>query len=523
MQQVELIVSLLAIIGIVGALAQKLKIALPVLLVLTGMAISLAPNIPPVHLEPDAVFFIFLPPLLYLDGFNTTWRQLKDVGDLITLQAVGLVLATVGAVAWAIHSVVPGMPWAAAFALGAIVSPTDAVAASAIAKEVRLPRRLMDVIRGESLVNDATGLVAYQFAVAAAVTGAFSWTEAGTRFLYVSVGGVAVGLIMGLVLARLRTKLEVQPVEIIVSILSPFIAYLTAEHLHVSSVLSVVTAAVLLGWRGPRMHTSATRLQAIANWDTITYILNGFSFLLMGLQLRPILETMKVYPPAQLALWTATAAISPIIIRFIWTFTIAPLYARLKGSPAPHWKLLFVLSWSGMRGVVSLAAALALPLTCQDGTPFPHRDLLIFLTITVIASTLLMQGVTLPAIVKHFDFDSEDENLAESERNARLRLSKEAVRRIDEVARQRHIDLENEILQKLLNRHLEQAVANLGPHSVDHSRSELWLEIQRDTINVRRDMLITMREKGEIEEETFKSLLNELDMEEIPLQQSKQT
>lgn len=198
MQQVELVVALLAIIAIVGAISQKLRIALPIMLVLTGMAISMAPNIPPVHLEPDAVFFIFLPPLLYLDAYNTSWRQLKDVGELVTIQAVGLVLATVAGVALAIHTVVPGIPWTAALAFGAIVSPTDAVAASAIAKEVRLPKRLMEIIKGESLTNDATGLVAYQFAVAAVATGAFSLYEMGTKFFYVAIGGIIIGLATGL-------------------------------------------------------------------------------------------------------------------------------------------------------------------------------------------------------------------------------------------------------------------------------------------------------------------------------------
>jgi CPA1 family monovalent cation:H+ antiporter len=376
MQQVELVVALLAIIAIVGAISQKLRVALPILLVLTGMAISMAPNIPPVHLEPDAVFFIFLPPLLYLDAFNTSWRQLKDVGELVTLQAVGLVLATVGAVAVAIHSVIPGIPWTAALVFGAIVSPTDAVAASAISKEVKLPKRLMEIIKGESLTNDATGLVAYQFAVAAAATGAFAWQEAGTRFFYVAIGGIVVGLATGLFLVRLRTRLEHKPVEIIVSLLSPFIAYLTAEHLHVSSVLSVVTAGLMLGWRSPLMHGSSTRLHATANWETIAYLLNGFSFLLMGLQLRPILETVKAYPASQLILWTATAALAPLAIRFIWTFTTAPIYNKLRKQPQPSWKHLFVFSWSGMRGVVSLAAALAFPLSRSADISYYCRDCL---------------------------------------------------------------------------------------------------------------------------------------------------
>ena len=213
MQQVELLAALLAVIGIVGAIAQKLKIALPILLVLTGMMISLTPGVPTVKLDPDAVFFIFLPPLLYMDAFNTPWKELKDVAEAVTLSAVGLVLVTVVAVGAAVHAVVPGMPWAVALTFGAIVSPTDAVAASAIGKEVNLPKKVMDIIKGESLVNDATGIVAYQFAVAAVLTGAFSLSEAGTRFFYVSCGGIVVGFILGWLIAKLRTSLDHRPVE----------------------------------------------------------------------------------------------------------------------------------------------------------------------------------------------------------------------------------------------------------------------------------------------------------------------
>lgn len=517
MQQVELVVALLAIIAIVGAISQKLRVALPILLVLTGMAISMAPNIPPVHLEPDAVFFIFLPPLLYLDAYNTSWRQLKDVGELVTIQAVGLVLATVAAVALAIHSVIPAIPWTAALAFGAIVSPTDAVAASAIAKEVRLPKRLMEIIKGESLTNDATGLVAYQFAVAAVATGAFAWQEAGTRFFYVAIGGILAGLATGFFLVRLRTRLEHKPVEIIVSLLSPFIAYLTAEHLHVSSVLSVVTAGLMLGWRSPLMHGSSTRLHATANWETIAYLLNGFSFLLMGLQLRPILETVKAYPAPQLILWTATAALAPLAIRFIWTFTTAPIYNKLRKQPQPSWKHLFVFSWSGMRGVVSLAAALALPITCSNGQPFPYRDLLIFLTIAVIASTLIIQGITLPAIVKMFEFEPDAYNSEEAERKARLALSREAVRRIDELARAEDIDLDDPILQKYLNKYLERAIANIGPESHNQNVINFWQRVRGEAITAERALLLKLRDRNEIQDDTFRQIQYELDLEETKM------
>lgn len=514
MKEVELLVLLLAIIGIVGAISQKLRVSLPILLIVVGMVISLKSNIALVRLEPDTVFFIFLPPLLYLDAFNTSWKDLKDVGDLITIQAFGLVLITVVGVAALIHAVLPTIPWAAAFVFGAIVSPTDAVVASAITKEVRLPKRVMDIIKGESLVNDATGLVAYQFAVAATVTGTFSWSEAGTRFLYVGFGGVLVGLITGWILSVLRTKLENRPVEIIGSLLSPFISYFTAEHLHVSGVLSVVTAGLLLGWRSPTMLSSQVRLHSKANWETIAYILNGFSFLLMGLQLKPILETVKSYPPEQLLLWTTTAAIAPIFIRFAWTFSVAPAYARLMRRDVPNWKHIFVVSWSGMRGIVSMAAALALPLSCANGQAFPYRDLIIFLTVVVIASTLLLQGVALPAIVKYFGFASDLYDDGNAERETRLYLSREAVRTIDELARKNNLDMEDPGIQKVINHYIELTIDNFRPQSHDSSNIETWRLLQHEAIKSQRRILIGMRDNHKIGEELFRVLQNELDLEE---------
>jgi CPA1 family monovalent cation:H+ antiporter len=266
------------------------------------------------------------------------------------------------------------------------------------------------------------------------------------------------------------------------------------------------------------MHGSTTRLHATANWETIAYLLNGFSFLLMGLQLRPILETVKAYPAPQLVLWTATAALAPLAIRFVWTFTVGPLYNYLRKHQQPSWKHLFVFSWSGMRGVVSLAAALALPLTCSNGQAFPFRDLLIFLTIAVIASTLIIQGITLPAIVKMFEFEPDAYNPEEAERKARLALSREAVRRIDELARSESIDLEDPVLQKHLNKYLERAIANIGPESQNQPSINLWQRIKGEAITAQRTLLLQLRDSNEIQDDTFRLIQNELDLEETKME-----
>jgi len=515
--EVETVVLLFAVIAVVGALSHRIKIALPILLVFAGMIISLTPNMPQVKLEPDIVFFMFLPPLLYVDAFASSWKKLRNVAEIIALLAIGLVLLTVAVVGSAIHAIVPNMPWSAALAFGAIVSPTDAVAASSIAAEVNLPRRTVDILKGESLVNDATGLVAYQFAVAATLTGAFSWYAAGLKFLYAGFGGILVGLVLGWMLGRLRTRLNDKPVEIVVSLISPFILYLSAEHLQVSSVLAVVTGGLWLGWRAPTMITYETRLATQANWESIAYSLNGLSFLMMGLQLKSIIQTIDSYPADQLILWTLTAALVPVLIRFAWLFTVSPLYNRIKGIPPVEWKRLFIVGWSGMRGVVSLAAALALPLLCADGTPFPHRSLIIFLTVAVIASTLVFQGITLPYFIKAFKFDDQDQaNDAEVERKARQYLCREAVRRIDELARERNIDLEDEHLQRLLNRYLDTLMQS-HTATPDMSRGGTYHLLQHESIISQRKVLIEIRRTHEIDEDIFLMLQRELDHEEAQL------
>ena len=519
MQSVELIVTLLAIIGIVGALAERIKIALPILLVLAGMGISLLPGVPDIKLEPDIVFFIFLPPLLYLDAYNTSWKELKIVGEAVIIQAVGLVLATVAFVGMAIHMVVPDMPWSVAFTLGAIVSPTDAVAAYAITRFVNLPKRMMEVIKGESLLNDATGLVSYQFAVAATVTGGFSFWQAFSRLSYVGVGGALIGLAVGWYLARIRYKLDHRPVEIIVSLLSPYVAYILAEHLHVSGIIVVVTAGIFLGWHGPRMLSSQTRLHSTANWETISYILNGFCFLLMGMQLESILEKLKTYPQAHLLIWVTTAILAPFVVRFVWTVLIVRFYLKARNMSGPTVRSIFVFSWAGMRGVVSLAAALALPLTTSSGAPFPHRDLLIFLTVCVIASSLLVQGLTLPAVARKMGIGADDEAdaRAEDERKMRLSMAKEAVRRVDQVARLKEIDLDNPAVQKVLDHHLEQAAYHAELAGASKETGQLARELALEAIKAQRKYLIDMREKHEIAEEVFKLLQKDLDFEETRL------
>lgn len=517
MGQLEIVIALLAVMGFVGANAHRVRVALPILLVITGVVISLFAPFEAIRLEPEVIFLVFLPPLLYSEAFNTPWRELKDVIDWVGLQAFVLVVLTVLGVSAIIHAVIPGLPWAAAFVFGAIVSPTDAVAAAAIAREVTMPRKVMSIVKGESLTNDATGLVAYKFAVAAVVTGGFSISAAGQTFAILCFGGIVYGVFLGWLLSLVRTRLDHRPVEIISSLISPFFIYLTAERLHVSGIMAVVAGGLMVGFYRPRMYSSQTRLQANANWETISYVLDGFSFLLMGLQCKHVLSAVSSYPFVQLIQWSIIAGLAPTLIRLVWAFTISPIYAKVLRKPIPSWSDLLLFSWCGMRGVVSLAAALALPLYCSNGQVFPSRDLIIYLTLVVIASTLLFQGLSLPWLARRIANIPDDNDAQEAERKARLYLAREAVRRLDEFARKEHIDPEDPIFQQVIEQYLQQTMTVIAPTEENERRNLLKHKLEFEAIKARRQVLIGIRDEHAIREELFEKLQSELDLEEAKL------
>ncbi len=518
MHQVEVFAILSAVMAAVGVLSERCKMPLPTMLVVAGVLLSFIPYAPTINLDPKVIFFIVLPPLLYIESFATPWKQLKDVGDLVSAQAIGLVLATIFGVAAALRLVIPEMPWAVALAFGAIVSPTDAVAVSAIAKSSFIPHKTMDVIRGESLVNDATGLVSFQYAVAAAVTGTFSLMNAGQSFLFVSLGGIAVGLLMSMILGKIRTELSHRPSEIIASLLSPFVVYLTAEHLHVSGILAVVTTGLALGVRGPRMISTPARVQVVAIWETITYVLNGFTFLILGLQFKPIFEKILYHDPQQILLSAAAVIISLVVIRFVWTLMTVTV-KKLSGQEIPAKRHVFVFSWCGMRGVVSLAAALSLPLTMTDNEPFPYRNLLIFLTIVVIAFSLFVQGATLPSLIKWLGIKPEELGDEEVERVTRLGLTREAIRALDAEATKDGIDRTDPVFQQVVNSYVQIASANMMPR--DKEEFDLYQKLEKIAVHSQRQMLIRLRDTNKIDERLFLQIQNELDLADLHLNTPK--
>ncbi|MEO8584948.1 MAG: cation:proton antiporter, partial [Acidobacteriota bacterium] len=371
MQTVETILTLLGLTTLLAFLAHKAKVPYPIFLVIGGMGVAFVPGLPAVSLDPQLVFLFFLPPILYAAGYFTSWRDFRVNLPSITLLAVGLVVATTAAVAAVVVALVPGVPWPAALVLGAIVSPPDAVAATAIAQRVRLPRRIVTVLEGESLVNDATGLVLLKFASAAIVTGHLAVLPGIAEFAVMVVGGVAVGLALGWLFGQAQRYLDDEILMTTASLLVSFVTYIVAERVHVSGVLATVTAGVVQGRYVPRILSSRARIESTAVWQTFIFILNALVFVLIGLQLPVVLKTLDWPWPVVVDGIFATFG-TMVLVRLAWMFPGAYLprflFPKYRArSPYPSWQALVVVGWAGMRGVVSLAAALSLPLVLADG------------------------------------------------------------------------------------------------------------------------------------------------------------
>src|ERR1700722_4356262 len=433
MNQAESICTLLIVVAALAILAKKVALPYPVLLVIGGLALGFVPGLPEMELQPDVVFLFLLPPLLYPAAVFTSWRDFRANLRPILLLAIGLVLLTTAFVAIVTHALT-GLPWPAAFVLGAIISPPDAVAATAITSRLRVPRTIVTVLDGESLVNDATALVAYRFGIAAMTSGTFSLSEATGRFLLVALGGTGIGLAVGWLASHVQRRLNDPPVQMTISLLTPFAAYIPAERLHISGVLAVVASGLFLGWRTPQILTARTRLNIYVFWEMTVFLLNGLVFVLIGLQLPRILHTLSGRSLKQLIWQGALISFAAIFIRIAWVFASTNLLRLVTVTPGqrPPWQGTAIVAWTGMRGVVSLAAALGVPLTLSNGDPFPGRDYILFVTFCVILATLVLQGLTLPALIHRLGV--VDDGLANiEERTARLKANEAAVAYLAEV------------------------------------------------------------------------------------------
>ena len=543
MPTIAVVLGLLVAVAVLATLASRLRVPYPILLVLGGLVLGFVPSLPRVELEPDLVFLIFLPPLLYVSALFTSWRDFRANLRPISLLAVGLVIFTTCIVAVVAHATVEGLTWPAALVLGAIVSPTDAIAATTIAQRLGVPRRIVTVLEGESLVNDATGIVAYRIAVAAVVEGVFSLSEAVLSFVVGSIGGIALGLVIGWVVLWMRRHVSEDPsVQNTVSLLTPFAVYLLAEELptylweqlhewlgfpgelHFSGVLAVVTAGLYLGRRGANVITSGTRLQGYAVWELVTFLLNGLIFILIGLQLRNIVDGLSEYSTANLVLYAVLVSLTVVLLRILWVFpaTYLPriLVRRIRErDPSPPWQPVAVVSWTGMRGVISLAAALALPLTTEAGEPFPERNLILFLTFCVILVTLVIQGLSLPALIRALGI--EDDGSGEREEiEGRLHVAQAALARLEELEAEEWVREDTaERVRGLYNyRHSRFAARFDGDEDGLEERSAAYQRLLIELLQAQRQTLIRLRDEGKIGDEAMHSIERELDLEESRLE-----
>ena len=520
MHEIEpLLLALMVAVAGLSVLARVVRVPYPILLVLGGLVIGFLPGMPDVELPPELVLVVFLPPLLYWAGFFSSPRDLRADARAISLSAVGLVLATTVAVAVVAHAVVDGMGWPAAFALGAIVSPTDPLAGTAIGRRLGVPRRIITLLEGESLVNDATALVAYRIAVAAAVSGGFVVWQAGLRFVVTAAGGVAVGLLAGWLVAELRRRLDDPVVEIVVSVFTGYAAYLPAELLGVSGVLAAVTAGLYVGWRAPELASAATRLLGFSFWEVLVYLANAVLFILVGLQLRPILEELDGTAMAVLVGQGALVSAVVVAVRLGWGFSIPYLVRLVDRRPSQVMRRVgakqrLIIGWSGMRGAVSLAAALALPLD------FPMRNLILFLTFSVIFATLVVQGLTLPTLIRRLNFEQDDTEEREEIR-ARLAATHAALDRLDELAGAdwtRDDTVERlHGLYEFRRRRLKARGGYLEDDGTE-DRSQAYQRLLRELLQAQRQAIVRLRNQGQISNDVMHRIERELDLEDTRLE-----
>ena len=523
LHQLEVIIILFAVVLALTTLAQKAHIPYPIFLVLGGLTLGLVPGLPAVTLHPDLVFLVFLPPILWSAAYFTSWREFRQNLRPISLLAVGLVLATSAGVAFAAHTLLPGIGWAEAIALGAIVSPPDAVSATAIGKRLRIPRRIVTILEGESLVNDATALVLYRAAVGAAMSGSFALGHTLFEFVFAGLAGVVIGIGVAWIARWALSATEDGFTQIGVTLLAPYIAWVCGELVDASAVLACVAGALYLRQSFSGAVSPATRLQARAVWDLLIFILNGVIFILIGLQLGTLRDSV---PPGQLEpVFIAGALVSAtvILVRILWVPLAALIPRWLSATlrerdPMPPWSSLFLVSWTGMRGIVTLAAALALPVTTSTGVPFPFRAEIILISFTVILATLVVQGLSLPPIIRLLHL-REDGGLQQEEALAREHAATAALNRLDQVVTESWVSLEQveRVRLQYLQRLERLTKASLAEEQSSDSTLESVHRLQSETLLAEHMALIGLRDNGTISDEVLHRLEQELDVAALHL------
>jgi monovalent cation/hydrogen antiporter len=517
----ELMVGLLLAVVVLATISQRLRLPYPILLVLGGLVLALVPQVPQVQLNSDFVLLLFLPPLLFAAAYDMSWRDFRRNKRAIGQLAIALVFVTVLAVGFTVHALIPGMPWAVAFVLGAVLSPTDAVAASAIARHLGLPRKIVAIIEGESLVNDASALVAYRFAVAAVCTGTFHFGRAALTFLFVSVAGVLIGLAGGWLIVQVFKRIRDPFILILFSLVGPYLVWLPSEPLQVSGVLAVVTAGLYTGYHSPTALRANARLSAYAVWQTWVLVLNGLAFILLGLQLRTVVSGYTGERLLRMVGLGLLVSLVVMVVRIVWVFPSAYLPRVLipaigRADPMPPPSVLFVIGWAGMRGVVSLATALALPVATATQAAFPFRGELIFLAFVVVLVTLVLEGLTLGPLIRWLGLNGDGGEVAREEQTARLAAVVAGQAKVRSLLGESWLPKTRaEALEASLEerrRRLEAKVAH-GPEA-ETGTGEGYRRLMRELIEAQRAELVRLRNEGLIGDEVLHRIESQLDMEE---------
>lgn len=522
-EHVEIVLGLLAAVAGLALLAHAIKVPDSIVLVVAGLALGWIPGLPKAPFPPEIFLLFILPTLIYPSAVQLPWRDFRANLRSISLLAVGLVLLTMLAVGLVAHAIIKDLPWASAFALGAIVSPTDPIASTAIARRMKVPRRIERVLEGESLVNDSTGLVSYRLAVAAVVSGSFSYRHAAFEFIKMAGGGALWGLAVGWVVVQVQRRIDNPPIETTISLLTPFGAYLPAEQFGISGVLAVVVTGLFVGWNSPSMHKFQTRLQTLPLWEMVQFLLNGIVFLLIGLELPEIIQGIGDASVGTLTAEAVLISAAVIVIRIAWVFPGAYLPHLLFPSlrerdPFPNWEHVALVAWTGMRGAVSLAAALALPHVTQGGQPFPGRPSIQFLTYAVIVATLVVQGLTLPWVIRRLKVGSGDE-LEREECEARIKISQAVLARLDslkgneapEVLEPLQAEYSDRIRQLELSDEVENS--EVSPNAAAAGR-----RLKMEALEIERQKLLELRNQHVINDEVLRRIQHDLDLAEDRLQ-----
>jgi len=517
----QILILLLVVISAVAVVARRLEVPPAILLVITGVALALVPGLPTLELAPDLVLVLVLPPVVYSSAVAMSWREFRFNLRPIALLAVGCVLFTAAAVAAATHWLL-GFPWPVGFVLGAIVSPPDAVAPLSIARRMQIPRRLVVILEGEGLANDATALVLYRFAIVAVTIGSFSLPQAAGALAAILAGEIIWGIGVGWLMLRLRRWVRDPKVEIILSILTPYAAYWPPEQLGGSGVLATVAAGLYISWNGLRLISAATRLQGIFFWDFLIYLIEGMVFLITGLQARRLVPVIRHYSIAELAMGAVVVCVVVILTRFVWVFPATYLPRWLVPSikrydPSPPWQQPFFLAFTGIRGIVSLAAALAIPFTIADGSPFPDRDLILILTFSVLFVTLVGEGLTLPLVTHALGLANtgrrEQQAEREEEFKVRWRAIEAAIERLDAFAASRKL---SDTLVGPMRAHLRARLEDLKRRRDGDERhkklTQIGDEIELSLIEAERELTNSLYRAGDLKDEGRRRIERELDL-----------